>query len=347
MRHFLLALALLSPSVALANDGWGGLSATGLTFEQTDDIAMLDEDLFIGPEEIRVSYVFRNMSESDITGEVIFPLPPISIAATTYSEFNLPEDRNAADLVSFTATVDGKDQPVTIDRIAVIEPPWDEAAPLSQVYDSPGTDVTAELEALGLPLSVDSAVVSAAILALPAEAQQDLAAKGLVEILEETSDQPAEALALWSVILRYHWTQTFPAGQEVSIKHGYVNRSPGGLFPWTDPPDEFRQAEVDRYCIDAGTSRAMAKRLLTGEGDEQMTMGVAHNIAYVLRTANSWAGPIGHFRLTIDKGAEENIISLCADGIKKTGPTTFVMEKTDFVPERDLEILLVKPMNWQ
>lgn len=347
MRLLPFAALLISSALpALANDGWGGLSATGLTFEQTEDISMMDEDLYIGQDQIRVAYIFKNTSADDITGEVIFPLPPISIAATTYSEFSLPEDRNAADLVDFTATVDGTPQPVSIDRIAVIEPPWEEAAPLAQVYDSPGTDVTARLQGLGLPLSVDSAVVSAAILALPKDVQQQLVAEGLVELMPASGDLPEEALALWSVILRYHWTQTFPAGSAVNIEHAYVNRAPGGLFSWSDPPDEYRQAEVDRYCIDEGTSKAMVKRLTSGEGEEQMTMGVAHNIAYVLRTANSWAGPIGHFKLTIDKGAEENIISLCADGLEKTSPTTFVMEKTDFTPERDLEILLVKPMDW-
>ena len=50
-----------------------------------------------------------------------------------------------------------------------------------------------------------------------------------------------------------------------------------------------------RYCIDDGTSRAIANRL----GPDGY--GIAYNLAYVLRTANSWAGPIGSFRLTLDK----------------------------------------------
>ena len=71
----------------------------------------------------------------------------------------------------------------------------------------------------------------------------------------------------------------------------------------------------------------------------------AYNIAYVLRTANSWAGPIGKFTLTLDKGDPANVISLCAEGVKKTGPTTFVIEKTDYAPDRDLEILTVTRSN--
>ncbi|MFM7446480.1 MAG: DUF4424 family protein, partial [Tabrizicola sp.] len=75
--------------------------------------------------------------------------------------------------------------------------------------------------------------------------------------------------------------------------------------------------------------------------------GTAWNLSYVLRTANSWAGPIGKFTLTLDKGDPKNVISLCADGVKKTGPTTFVIEKTDYTPDRDLEVLIVQPMSDQ
>lgn len=345
MRFFAPTALLISTALpALANDGWGGISATGLTFGQTEDIVMMDEDLYIGPDDIRVAYIFKNTSSDDVTGEVIFPLPPISVAATNYSEWNLPDDRNAADLVDFKAVVDGMDQPVTIDRVAVIEPPWDENAPLSQQYDSPGQDVTAELEALGIPLTVDAQVVDRLLMAMSAEQRKTLTEKGLAEFYGGTADSPDEVVPLWSVVLRYHWTQTFPAGSAVGISHSYLNRSPGGLFSWTHPADEYRQADVEQYCIDDGTSKAMAKTLLRIENGEEMTMGVSNNISYVLRTANSWAGPIGHFKLTLDKGAEENIISLCADGLEKTSPTTFVMEKTDFIPDRDLEILLVKPM---
>jgi Domain of unknown function (DUF4424) len=83
---------------------------------------------------------------------------------------------------------------------------------------------------------------------------------------------------------------------------------------------------------------------VTGEDGSEYSAGMAYNIAYVLRTANSWAGPIGKFRLTLDKGAAGNVISLCADGVTKTGPTTFVIEKTDYVPDRDLQILVALPM---
>ena len=83
------------------------------------------------------------------------------------------------------------------------------------------------------------------------------------------------------------------------------------------------------------------------DGEDYGSYGTSWHISYVLRTANSWAGPIGKFTLTLDKGDPKNVISLCADGVKKTGPTTFVVEKTDYTPDRDLEVLVVQPMTYE
>lgn len=149
----------------------------------------------------------------------------------------------------------------------------------------------------------------------------------------------------WSIVLRYHWTQTFPAGQVTRISHACEIRSGGGLFGWSHPPEDCMQSTVDRYCIDDGTSRALVKVLAQQPTDgEPYSMGLSWNIAYDLRTANSWDGPIGRFRLTIDKKDAGTIVSLCADGITKTGPTTCVMERADYVPARDLHVLIATPM---
>lgn len=334
-----LLAALLLATAALANDGFGGLSATGLTFGQTDAVTMESEDLFIGLDRIRVAYTFRNTTDADVTGEVIFPLPPISLQYLQTSDFNLPEDRE--NLVNFTATVAGDPVPVKIDRIAVLEPPFVENRPPAEQYDTPGQDVTAALARHGIPLTIDTAALTEALLALPPAEQAALKSEGLADFYEGDPAQgmPAEAWPLWSIVIRYHWTQTFPAGATLDIVHDYENRPPGGLFSWKHPPIEDWEKDYEtRYCIDDGTSRAIAKRLAATDG-----YGTAYSLAYVLRTANSWAGPIKDFRLTLDKGAKENVISLCIDGIEKTGATTFEVRKSDYTPDRDLDILIVTP----
>ena len=336
-------LALATP--ARANDGFGGLSATGLTFGQTDAVAMISEDLFIGIDRITVDYVFSNITAQDVTGEVIFPLPPISLAAQMESMMNLPEDLTRDNLVGFSAMVDFVPVAVQIDRIAVIEDPYDQSRPMAAQYDTPGRDVTADLARFALPLTLETEAVRTALLALPADQREQAQALGLAQYYgtEGSATDPLEVWPNWSIVLRYHWTQTFPAGQDLRISHQYANLPPGGLFSWSEPPEDYQAYQIDQYCIDQGTSRAMAKALKNPQGDDYGNFGTAYNISYVLRTANSWAGPIGRFRLTLDKGAPGNVISLCADGVKKTGPTTFVMEKTDYTPDRDLDILVVVP----
>jgi hypothetical protein len=72
------ALAALAAAVA-ANDGFVGVTSTGLQFEKTSAIAMEREDLFIGLNEIRVDYVFRNTTQADVTGFIAFPMPAVHV----------------------------------------------------------------------------------------------------------------------------------------------------------------------------------------------------------------------------------------------------------------------------
>ena len=324
---------------ALANDGFGGMSATGLTFGQTDAIAMVEEDLFISRDRITVDYLFRNTTAQDVTGEVIFPLPPIDVTSALYGMWNLPE--NPTDnLVGFTATVNGQPVAVKIDRIAILEPPTDEPRPASALYDTPGRDVTALLAEYSIPLSFSAEEIYPVLNALPPDARQRLASEGILWISPASGDVPADIQPGWSIIYRYHWTQTFPTGADLRVSHEYANYPSGSVFAWTDPPEEYQQDIAKQYCIDAGTSRAIDKALNRPKNGAPYG-GMAYYLSYVLRTANSWSGPIGTFRLTLDKGAPGNVISFCGDGVKKTGPTTFVMEKENYTPGADLEILLI------
>lgn len=346
MRNFAPAFGLcaLLATPGLANDGYGGLSATGLTFGKTDAVAMVEEDLFISPDKVTVDYLFRNLTDADVTGEMIFPLPPISIWASYESPMNLPEDIHRENLVGFTATVDGKDVPVSVDRIAVIEGFRDENFKSSMSYENPGRDITADLTRLGIPLTLDMQSLQTALLALSPAQQAEAAELGLAEFNAAEPEQGIDASAwpYWSIVIRYHWTQTFPAGADLKVSHEYQNLPPGGLLYWPRETEEWQAYLIDAYCIDPGTSAAIHKALERENPDEQ-GLGSAIFMSYVLRTANSWAGPIGKFRLTVDKGAPGNVLSLCAEGVQKTGPTTFVIEKENYTPPKDLEILVVQP----
>ena len=47
--------------------------------------------------------------------------------------------------------------------------------------------------------------------------------------------------------------------------------------------------------------------------------------------------------MVVDKGAPANLVSFCADGVKKIGPTEFEVRHTNFTPTRDVSIVILAP----
>jgi hypothetical protein len=64
---------------------------------------------------------------------------------------------------------------------------------------------------------------------------------------------------------------------------------------------------------------------------------------YVLSTGATWAGPIRDFRLIVDKGDPDNLVSFCAAGVRKLDATRFEVRQNNFTPKSDLAIILLRP----
>lgn len=305
-----LAVACSAP--ARANDSAAALDAGGLVLVRDPDIALESEDLRIGIERIEVDYVFRNRSESPRTLRIAFPLPAIDGAELSVSALSLPfPDR--ANFVGFTVTVEGRP----------VEPALEERAFLG------AREVGDVLRRHGLPLNPLRRDDLARALARLASA--DLTALHKTGLLSEAS---AEADAQWRGEAKFHWEQTFPAGQAVRVSHGYAPVKGNHLVSAKEAGERDYRA---RYCLDdAGLAgiRRLAARKSGG-----YTRAV--EIPYIVTTAKNWAGRIGRFTLTIDKGRPDALVSFCRTGVRKTGPTTFVWEARDYAPDSDLRVLVV------
>lgn len=111
------------------------------------------------------------------------------------------------------------------------------------------------------------------------------------------------------------------------------------MTPETLPSPLFGTSDIAEYSLDASVLQAadrLARAAIAGERDLQIyTMG------YVLTTGAHWKGPIGDFRLTIEKPSAQALVSLCMPGIKKRSATTFGIQKTNFRPTQDLRLLFV------
>lgn len=313
---FAIALAAaLAPAAATANDSTATLGAGGLQLVRNEAVELLSEDLFVSTKEVRVAYRFRNKTAEPVTVLVAFPLPPIDAIVPEEMNIVLP-DPASDNFVDFTVTVDGKS----------VTPSVSERATML------GIDRTEELRKRGLPLNPLADGLYQTIDAMPKAEQEALAALGLLYI-DPYSAQPA-----WRYEATFYWQQTFPPGEEVAVEHRYKPVVGYGFFGDHVFGDEWYK----RYCFDDGFEAAARKKLAAVAGTQNPYLS-EQRISYILTTANNWSGPIGTFRLVVDKGSPDAIVSFCGEGVTKTSPTTFEMTATGYVPTKDLDVLIAAP----
>lgn len=332
MKKLALLFCLSLAQPAQANDTTAELRPGGLVFVRSDVVSMMEEDLFISPDEVRVDYVFLNQSREDVEAIVAFPMPDLQ--ADPYADLAVPIS-GSDNFMGFTVEVDG---------VAV-------APQLEQRAFAAELDVSAALTAAGIGLNHARPEVHEALQKLPDQIKADWTDRGILmrEMHDDGSGMRSYVEALWRLKSTYWWRMRFPAGRPVSVRHRY-RPSVGGTVAVTFLTDG-RQNEpyysdyVDKYCIDdafVGAVRRAADRNPDGYAPF-----VENWIAYVLKTGANWAGTIGSFKLTVDKGKAENLVSFCGEDVRKVGPTTFEMTAKDFHPERDIDILLLQRMDSQ
>ena len=318
-----LALALSLP--ALANDTVAVLTTGGLDFVTSDAVVMESEELFISKEEIRVVYRFRNDGTEDQNVLVAFPMPeivPEYFAPVGYPEG--PEDN----LFEFETTLNGSPVEATLHEYAY----------------AVGVDRTDILRNLGLPVLPLRENAVEAVDALEPEDRDRLLQLGM---LSPDVSEEGETLywPSWTYRATYTWEAQFPAGETVTVEHRY-KPSVGGTVAFSglaeadafyDPDEAYK-----KYCVDEDFLQAV-RATLTDPSDPNSAPFTEAWLSYILTTGGNWGGgAIEHFRLVVDKGSPDNLVSFCGENIKKIGPTTFEMVAEDFWPDKELEIMILE-----
>ena len=321
----LFALAvMLHAGAASANDSTASLDAGGLKLTFNPDISMESEDLYLSRDEVRVVYRFHNQSEHDIATLVAFPLPVMIIGEEGNYDI---QGRDPVNVMDFEVTVDGKRVDPSVDIRATRF----------------GVDVTDVLKRYAIPPTMIAAAGEAGnalndrLDDLPQAAREELARYGVIDwnTTFGAQDKPL-ANAHWDTQIAYYWFQTFPAGRSIEVTHRYKPVPRHFFFTKEDlASPETRSL----YCIDQGFVSAAGAALK--QSSQNLLQGT--ELKYVLVTAGNWLGPIQKFHLTIEKPSSDALVSLCAKGIKRVGPTTFTLTAQDYVPEGDLNILFVEP----
>jgi hypothetical protein len=332
-RIALAALLLCAPAGAPAgaNDSSAELATGGLVLEKSANIEMRAEDLYVSAKEIRVSAHFYNASAKDVMTVVAFPMPDITIEHPD-EVISVPTE-DVQNILGFSTKVDGKPVEMRVEQ---------------KVY-SRGTERTDVLRRFGVPLAPHLAATNAALDRLRPGAQDELVKIGLAEIEEFDIGKGMEKhlAARWTLKTTYFWNQTFKANAETVIEHRYtpsvgasVQTSIGSKEAVKE--DWFTNYRT-KYCIDANFLAAVeqARKVANSEYGSPFS---EQRMSYILTTGSNWAGPIGSFRLVVDKGDALSLVSFCGEGVKKIGATEFELTKTNFTPKSNLNVLILKPL---
>lgn len=328
-RRVMLAALLAAASPAAANDSTAELTTGGLILSRSDAVEMVSEDLFISPEKVTVDYVFRNHdTEKDVETIVAFPMPDIE-----GNPFTMPAipDAQSDNFLGFEVTVEGETVAPQLDHRAI----------------AVGIDITDDLKAQGVPLFPYGDEAIAALAKLPQDVADQWLDRGIM-IIDEYDDGSGwkkVRTPFWGLRSTYWWRTTFPAGKEVKVAHHYRPSvgATAGLSFLTEGRLEgpIYEDYKRRYCFDPQFERAVLKAVK--ESPDGYPQLYETRLAYILRTGGNWAtGNIGTFKLTVDKGDPEALVSFCGQNVRKTGPTTFEVTAKEFYPERDLHVLMLK-----
>jgi hypothetical protein len=313
---------LSATCAARANDTAAELSIGGLQFVRTEDIAMESEDLRISLDRVSVRYQFANTSGKPVALTVAFPLPDIDLSEA--ENVALPSG-DPVNFVDFETKIDGSSAPFQINQRAMVG----------------NKDVSALLNQLKLPLlPIGSREIRVAD--LPDATRTRLIDQGLL-MPAGTNDRGRQQYAVaWVTKTTAVRQQTFPPDRKVIVEHQYrpsVGTSADTILRGGLRNSPSLAAEVQRYRKDYCVSDAFLAEL-----DKRAGHGAPiaeRRISYVLKTGANWAGPIRSFKLTVELGAGDRLVSFCAGRLKPAAPNALEFTAEDFKPQDDLKILIV------
>jgi hypothetical protein len=281
------------PASAWANDTTVGDANGSIVFVQQADVRMDSETLSISEDRVEVEYTFTNTSAHDVQARMSFPMPPLKFDELLHSVIS-----------DFQLWVNGVPQPTEHRQRILLDG---------------RQDITAEFQRRGLSLQdLDNG-----------SAPSDDPSKG-----PNLPDAWYDVNGILRVTVQENdlWTQRFPAGHTVRIRHRYVP----SLSSSVPQPLAFFDTEFQKsVCLDAQGMADLRQRERPG-GIPWATL------EYILTTANNWQGPIGQFHLIIEKKTPSDLMSLCFPGaLQQTSDRRFEFTAKDFRPEHDLRILFV------
>ena len=315
---------LLIPVNALANSGYSVEGAGGLEFSKSEHISLEKETLTISPNKIEIDYVFYNSSEKDINATVAFPMPNIKCGWFEINEF--PDN--------FITTIDDKPIQYNVEKKAIF------TGERSDLYKK-DQDVTNILTNNQIPTDcrdiekkrltaddIDNKNIS--------ESHIKLIKLGLAEDVINYKD-------VWSInyktIIKYYWNQKFPAKSIINIHHSYRPSFGAGNkgLNYEYEKDILDNVESYKSIYKSDLKLSLLTDKYTGANGYIL-------LTYILKTANTWKGPIKTFELRFRK--PENFLVSNIAGNMSLENGDIVIKRRNFMPLSDLKAAYFSTTNY-
>jgi len=305
MRGWLSAICFavaLPPTPALAADeGRGiGYAATGPVFNLPADMSVERLEVYVSFHSVRLAYVFKSRRHQTVHFSFALPDMPVDagedIAALDKNSeaAGLAADTQPANYMGLSVRVDGKPLVLGGHGRALLD----------------GKDVTRQLLDAGVPLL--SGPDGSTWRHLTPEARTKLEAGGLINL----------DAAAWTYQAHFEWDQPFEPG-ETRVEVSYATLAKY----WSDiTVDHFPEiapggSATQTYCIDDALRRAFFRKPFSYD---------IYTVTHLATPVGGWRGPVGHYRLVVDKGTATNLVAFCPLAARKISPTAFEWTATSF-----------------
>lgn len=333
-----IVLGLLLCKVVFAEcsvEGVNEVAAGGIQFIKNPAIKILNEELTITPQEIKVNYLFKNTSDKAITTTIYFLLPHPewrSMGSETWDEeISNIEKINEQPFRDFSVEVDGKLVNSKIKSRAVLDD---------------GIDITETLIKAHIPLNPD-------LVADEVYAEYESLGETYYAELKKWNDKAkqlglldAQGKPKWKKQILFSWEQTFPANKTIAVSQRY---SPATGFDCDGTTDT--DPRVVKYVLSNLKQDRNGKDISNfGNFDDYMSWVkkqirkgtyARYQVKYILTTGNS---PIEKFTLNLPylNGTDSTIVynqfyKNNSVKIVKT-PEKIQISLNNFVPTEDLNV---------
>ncbi len=331
-------LGTVSVAAALCFAGWQisasagesteELALGGITIAKPADaqIAFESADIVINPSSVTAKYKIINQGPAPANVTLGFAMPDLDFSDPDAS-FAIPGS-DPVNFVGLSTKIDGKPGGFAFTQSAQLN----------------GKDITASLRQNKLAL-VPVGTFQNQLAALAPELRDKLAETGV--IMQAGNDAQGNALYFpaWSVRTTSGKRITLAPGQSAGVEISY--RTSVGMSLDTPLRNPLRgernlaaQVQLRRtdYCIDDAFYTGLDKIAALGEANTGKLR--ERRMVFVLQGRNP-TGPIKDFRLVVDKGRPDRVVSFCLENLKKISPTAFEMRAADFAPAHDLKVIMI------